>query len=101
MGEFRLYCLPYEIQPGQTFCFCCKNKIFVEKNKNENVNIEHENENDVMETDEISHETANQVANQSLEMLECSSLKVLQSNTTLSTGKRKIKDVTRMFQSLS
>ena len=77
LEEFRLYCIPYEIQPGQTFCFCYKYKIFVDKKENENVNIEHENENNVMETDKISHETANQFANQSLEMLECSSLKVL------------------------
>ena len=41
-----------------------------------------------MATDEISHETANDIVNQSLEMLECFPLKVLQSNRTLSTGKR-------------
>ena len=77
LEEFRLYCIPYEIQPGQTFCFCYKYKIFVDKKENENVNIEHENENNVMETDKISHEAANQFANQSLVMLECSYLKVL------------------------
>ena len=43
----------------------------VEKRENENVDIEHENENKVMETDETLHETANDIVNQSLEMLEC------------------------------
>ena len=57
--------------------FCCKNKVFVTKKKNENIDIEHENENEVMGTDEISHKTANDIVNQSLEMLECSLLKVL------------------------
>ena len=57
--------------------FCCKNKVFVAKKENENVDIEHENENEVMGTDEISHKTANDIVNQSLEMLECSPLKVL------------------------
>ena len=56
--EFRLYCIPYEILPGQKLCFHCKNKVLVEKKENENVDIEHENENEVMKTDEISHETA-------------------------------------------
>ena len=45
--------------------------MFVEKRENENVDIEHENENKVMETDETLHETANDIVNQSLEMLEC------------------------------
>ena len=81
--EFRLYCIPCEILPGEKLCFCCKNKVFVEKRDNENVGIEHENENEVMETDEILHETANDIINQSLEMLECSPLKVLQSDRTL------------------
>ena len=94
---FRLYCIPYEILQRQKLCFHCKNKVFVEKRENENVDTEHENENEVMETDEISHETANDTVNQSLEMLECSPLKVLQSDRTLSIGKRKIKDVTTNF----
>ena len=51
-----------------------------------------------METDEISHETANYIVNQSLEILECSPLKVFQSDRTLSICKRKIKDVTRKFK---
>ena len=53
-----------------------------------------------METDEASHETANDIINQSLEMLECSPLKVLQSDRTLTIGKRKIKDVTTKFKNL-
>ena len=57
--------------------FCCKNKVFVMKKENKNIDIEHENENEVMGTDEISHKTANDIVNQSLEMLECSPLKVL------------------------
>ena len=69
--------------------FVVKKKVFVEKKENDNVDIEHENE--VMETDEASHETANDIINQSLEMLECSPLKVLQSDRTLTIGKRKIK----------
>ena len=75
-------------------CFRCKNKVFVEEKENENVDIEHENENEVMKTDEIWHETANDIVNQSLEMFECSPLKVL---TILSIGKTKIKDVTTKF----
>ena len=51
-----------------------------------------------METDKILHETANDIVNQSLEMLECSPLKVLQSDRTLSIGKRKIKDVTTVLK---
>ena len=57
--------------------FCFKNKVFVMKKENKNIDIEHENENEVMGTDEISHKTANDIVNQSLEMLECSPLKVL------------------------
>ena len=71
LEEFRLYCIPYKILPGQKLCFCCKSKVFVEKRENEKVDIEHENENKVMETDETLHETANDIVNQSLEMLEC------------------------------
>ena len=53
-----------------------------------------------METDEISHKTANDIVNQSLEMLECSPLKVLRSDRTLSIGKRKVKDVTTKFKNV-
>ena len=53
-----------------------------------------------METDEVSHETANDIVNQSLEISECSPLKVLQSDRTLSIGKRKIKDVTTKFKNV-
>ena len=53
-----------------------------------------------METDEISHETANDIVSQSLEMLECSPLKVLRSDRTLPIGKRKIKDVTAKFKNV-
>ena len=92
--------IPYEILPGQKLCFHCKNKVFVQKNENENVNIEHDNEHNVTEIDEISHETANDIVNQSLEILECSSLRVLQSDRTLSIGKRKIKYVTTMLKNV-
>ena len=97
LEEFKLCCIPYKILPGQKLCICCKNKVFVEKKANENVDIEHENENEVMETDEISHEIANHIVNQSLQILECSPLKVFRSERTLSAGKRKIKDVTTKF----
>ena len=53
-----------------------------------------------METDEILHETANDILNQSLEMLEGSSLKALRSNRVLSIGKRKIKDITKKFKNV-
>ena len=52
-----------------------------------------------METHEILHETENNILNQSLEMLECCPLKVLQSDIT-SIGKRKIKDVTSKFENV-
>ena len=52
-----------------------------------------------METHEILHETENDILNQSLEMLECCPLKVLQSDIT-SVGKRKIKDVTSKFENV-
>ena len=100
LEEFRLYCIPYEILPGQKLYFRCKNKAFVEKKEIENVDIENENENEVMETDEISHETANNIVNQSLEIFECSPLKVLRSDRPLSIGKKKIKDVTTKFKNI-
>ena len=78
--------------------FLLLRRKFVEKEENGNVDIEHENENELIETDEILHETANDIVNQSLEMLECSPLKVLRSDRTLSIGKRKIKDVTTKFK---
>ena len=53
-----------------------------------------------METDEILHETASDIVNQSLEMLEYSPLKVLQSDRTLSIGKGKIKDVKQSLKML-
>ena len=53
-----------------------------------------------METDEILHEAANDTVNQSLEILQCSPLKVLQSDRTLSIGKRKIKDVITKFKNV-
>ena len=53
-----------------------------------------------METDKISHETANDIVNQSLEIFECSHLKVLQSDRTLLIGKRNIKDVTTNFKNI-
>ena len=52
-----------------------------------------------METHEILHETENDILNQSLEMLECCPLKVLQSDI-ISIGKRKIKDVTSKFENV-
>ena len=70
-------------------CFHCKNKVFIEKKENENVDIEHKNDNEVMEPDETSYKTANDIVNQSLEILECSPLKVLRSDRTLSISKRK------------
>ena len=70
-------------------CFHCKNKVFIEKKDNENVDIEHKNDNEVMEPDETSHKTVNDIVNQSLEILECSPLKVLRSDRTLSISKRK------------
>ena len=80
LEEFSLYCISYEILPGQKLCFCCKNSICWVKKENENVDTEHENENKVIEIDGISHEIANYNVNQSLQILECSSLKVLQSD---------------------
>ena len=68
------------------------------KKEYENVDIEHLNENEVMGTDEISQETANVIINKSLGMLECSPLKVLRPDRTLSMGKRKIKDITTKFK---
>ena len=100
LKEFRLYCITYEILPGQKLCFRCKNKEFVEKKENENVDTEHENDTDAMETDEILHETANDIVKQSLEMLECSSLKISRPDRTLSIGKRNIKDVTIKFKNV-
>ena len=70
------------------------------KKQNENVGIEHGNENEVMETNEILHETANDIVNQFLEILECSPLKVLWSDRVLSIGKRKMKDVTTKFKNI-
>ena len=55
---------------GTIIVFCCKHNVFVEKKEYENVDIEHLNENEVMGTDEISQETANDIINKSLEMLE-------------------------------
>lgn len=59
-------------------CFGFKNKVFLEKEDNKTVEIGNEipNENEVMKTDEISQGAAKDVTNQSLEMLECSSLKM-------------------------
>ena len=100
LEEFRLYFIPYKILPGQKLCFCYKNKAFVEKKQNENVGIEHGNKNEVMETNEILHETANDIVNQFVEILECSPLKVLRSDRVLSIGKRKMKDVTTKFKNV-
>ena len=68
--------------------FSLKKQQFWTEKENENVDIEYENENEVMETDEISHETANDIVNQSLEILECPPLKVLWSDRTLSIEER-------------
>ena len=84
----------------KNYVFIVKAKYLLRKKENENVDIEHENENEVMETDEILHETVNDAVNQSLEFLECSSLKVLESDRTLSIGKRKIKDVITKFKNV-
>ena len=77
LEEFRLYCIPQEIL-GQKLCFRCKNKVFVEKKENENVDTEHENENEVMEADKTLHETANDIANQFLEILSIKSIMIRQ-----------------------
>ena len=45
LEEFRLYCIPCEILPGQKLCFRCKNKVFIEEKENQNVDNEHENKN--------------------------------------------------------
>ena len=92
LEEFRLYCTPFNLLPGQKLCFRCKNKLFTEKNETEYKETEGESEE--METDEISHETATDIANQSLIALECSPLKVPRSDRALSLGKKKINEAT-------
>ena len=70
MEEFRLYCIYTLWNFTRTkIVFIVKTKYLLRKKENENVDIEHENENEVMETDEILHETVNDVVNQSLEFL--------------------------------
>ena len=76
--------------------------MFLEKEDKENVEIENEiyNENDLMETDEMHQETAKDVANNPLEMLKYSHLKILRSDRTLSLGKRKIKGITTKLKNV-
>ena len=59
------------------------------------------NENEVMGTDEISQETANDIINKSLEMLEWSPLKVLRPDRTLSIGKGKSKILQQSLKMLT
>ena len=59
------------------------------------------NENEIMGTDEISQETANDIINKSLEMLEWSPLKVLRPDRTLSIGKRKSKILQQSLKMLT
>ena len=63
-------------------------------------NIAYENENEVIETDEMLHELANDIVNQSLEIVQCSPLKVFQSDRTLAIGKRRIRDVNTKFNNV-
>ena len=73
LEEFRLCCLPYEILLGQKLMFSLQKQSTFEKKENDNVDTQHENENEAMETDEILLVTANDIVNQSVEMLDCSS----------------------------
>ena len=66
-----------KLYQDKNYVFIVKIKHLLRRKESLNVDNEHENRNDIMETDSISHETANDIVSQSLEMLECSPLKVL------------------------
>ena len=66
-----------KLYQDKNYVFIVKIKHLLRRKESQNVDNEHENKNDIMETDSISHETANDIVSQSLEMLECSPLKVL------------------------
>lgn len=60
LEDFRLYCIPYELLHRKKLCFCCKNKVVLDKEDEENIEIGHmvHNGNEAMEIDKISQKTA-------------------------------------------
>ena len=96
LEEYKQFCENYpNILPGKKLCFRCRIQLFLKRDEGvENMVQEKELP---MELDIVSFETANDLVNQCLESLDCSPLKVAQSDRKLAVGKRKIQDFTTKF----
>ena len=71
--------------------FRCKNKNFVKNMDSvENQNQGQETDGEMVVTDDLSFQAACSLVNQSLEIFDCSPLKVVQLDRTAALGKRKI-----------
>ena len=65
LEKYKQFCASYHILPGQKICFRCKNKIFVK-------NVD----------SDLLFEAGCSLVNQSLEIFDCSPLKVVRSDRT-------------------
>ena len=81
---------------GQKICRNCVKTIFKSEGADQNDDVE-----EVMtgDSDQMSVEAATELVNDSLEMLECSLLKILRYNRTLKLGKRKIESAISKLRS--
>ena len=85
----------FEILPGQKLCRRCFNKLFnVTQKLHENTPADQET---IQVEDEPSIESARHIVNQSLELLDCSPIKVIRTDRTVSLGKHKMNDFTTEF----
>ena len=100
LSEYSNFVAQYDILPGQNVCMKC---LKTAKDSDSECNVPKDNVNEIcesdvdMEKDEISIEMVCNIVEKSMELLDCSPLKNVKSNSTLQTGKRKISSVTSVF----
>ena len=87
----------YKVLPGQKICRNCVKTIFKTEDADQNDDVE-----EVMteDSDQMSVEAATELVNDSLEMLECSPMKILRSDRTLKLRKRKIESAISKLRSI-
>ena len=90
LKEYKHVVANYDILPGQKLCRRCLLKLFPE---HEEVDPEEEHQN----LKDLSLESATEIVNQSLLLLDCSPLKTAKNDRTIVSGKRKINNANKMF----
>ena len=100
LSEYSNFFTRHGILPERRVCMKCLKRA---EDSDSEDNVPKDNVNEIcesdigMEKDKISFETACNITEKCLELLDCSPLKNVKSNRALQTGKRKIRSVTSAF----